>query len=301
MILKSIRLLSVFMFSLALFSTLSASGQNKVVVVPLMEEGTLEPYAPLASVSPPTSSYSLGTNIIIDNVTGLVWQQMDDNDLKTWHEAWDYCQNLTVGSKTDWRLPSVAELMSIVDYSTDNPAINSVVFPDTKISSYWSATRYAGNSANAVFIGFREGTFSDISTSSTYYVRCVRGLPARDSIFVTNGNGTVTDLATGRIWQREDDNIERTQTDAVSYCQGLSLGGKNDWRLPNIKELHSIIDLRVTNPAIDADVFPNINPSYYWSATQYGSGSSLAWYADFYNGLGGTTGSSADGYVLCVR
>jgi len=119
--------------------------------------------------------------------------------------------------------------------------------------------------------------------------------------FKNNGNGTVTDQATGLTWQREDDNVQRRNDGpAVVYCQGLGLAG-GGWRLPTIKELRSIVDERVYNPAIDSAAFPGTNPSYYWSATTFAPYSGRAWYVLFHDGYVDTYGKSYANYVRCVR
>lgn len=174
--------------------------QNKVVVIPLMKEAPLEPYAPLAAESPSASAYfdnPMGGHVT-DKATGLVWQKSDDDDLKTWSEAREYCQNLELpsGGWTDWRLPSVEELISIVDYGAHDPAINPV-FWGTEQLPYWSATTMPDDSGGAQIVGFINGTVSWDYRSAEYNVRCVRRLSARDNIFKNNNNGTVSDLSTG--------------------------------------------------------------------------------------------------------
>ena len=73
-----------------------------------------------------------------------------------------------------------------------------------------------------------------------YYVRCVRGGQTQQSL-VDNGDGTVTDNRTGLIWQQGEPGA-MTWNSALTYCEGLSLAGSTDWRLPNIKELESLVD-----------------------------------------------------------
>ena len=134
-------------------------------------------------------------------------------------------------------------------------------------------------------------------------MRCVRGLPNRQSLFKNNGDGTVIDLATGLTWQREDDNVTRTWDEANTYCKGLSLAG-GGWRMPNIKELQSIVDYRILYPAIDTDVFPGTptTPSPYWSSSTYVNGSQLAWFVNFESGSYGYRSKTDNSYnVRCVR
>ena len=124
---------------------------------------------------------------------------------------------------------------------------------------------------------------------------------ANTDTWVANGDGTVTDVASGLIWQQQDDSIARTQANAITYCQELSLAGNNNWRLPNIKELTSIVDYRAENPSIDAAAFPNTTSSGYWSASNRASSLSAAWAVDFFRGLVLSGIKTSGLYVRCVR
>jgi len=116
----------------------------------------------------------------------------------------------------------------------------------------------------------------------------------------TDNGDTVTDNATGLIWQQEDDNTERTWADAGTYCDGLTLDGNSDFRLPTIEELVSITDKQISNPSINA-IFTNTNSSGYWSATTGASGTSDAWYVYFNGGDDGWRDKTVTYFVRCVR
>jgi len=118
--------------------------------------------------------------------------------------------------------------------------------------------------------------------------------------FTDNGDGTVTDDNTGLVWQ-EGEGGQKTWEDAISYCEDLSLAGYTDWRLPNIKELESITEDTLYNPAIDTNFFPDANASYYWSSTTYAFSSSRAWGVAFSNGLVSFPNKTSSYYVRCVR
>ena len=291
-------IVSVF-FICSLISGISLA-QNKVVVIPLMEDASLEPYAQVADTHPPNSSYSLGINYIIDKATGLVWQQMDNNTTYDWDGAMNYCHNDPIlDGKTDWRLPSVGELMSIVHYGNINPAINSIVFPGTNSQNYWTASNYVADGTRAWYVSFSYGWVWDTSKSDSNIVRCVRKLTDY-SKFKDNGNGTVTDVATGLTWQRQDDNNLKTWSEAGTYCQELGLAG-GGWHVPTIKELRSIVDDRVYNPAIDPDAFPGTNVLAYWSSTTIAGSSDRAWTVYFDDGNVTGNSKSFTTYVRCVR
>jgi hypothetical protein len=103
--------------------------------------------------------------------------------------------------------------------------------------------------------------------------------------YVDNGNGTVTDTYTNLMWERQDGATVEPWSYAISYCEGLSLGGFTNWRLPNVKELRSILDSTKTSaPLISNVLLPISFPPRYWSSTVDASDSSYAWYVDFQYG-----------------
>ena len=108
--------------------------------------------------------------------------------------------------------------------------------------------------------------------------------------FVKNGD-IVTDTATGLQWQDDADaaSMRKKWIEAINYCENLTLGGHNDWRLPNINELKSIVDRSKSFPAI-VDGFTNVSAGYYRSSTTAVANSDVAWVVDFSDG-------SANGYV----
>ena len=116
-----------------------------------------------------------------------------------------------------------------------------------------------------------------------------------------NGDGTVTDFDTGLMWQQGDSATPEIWSAANTYCTGLSLAGKTDWRLPEIKELTSIVDYRYTNPAIDKNRFPGTNASLYWSASSYAASSTSAWRVGFSSGHVLSYSKAGSSYVRCVR
>ena len=119
--------------------------------------------------------------------------------------------------------------------------------------------------------------------------------------FVDNGDGTVSDTFTGLMWQQGEPESTMTWESAISYCEGLSLAGYTDWRLPNRKELRSIVDYSLYSPAIDTTYFPNTVSSDYWSSTTLASNTGHAWYIIFINGYGNGYSKSNAYYVRAVR
>lgn len=118
--------------------------------------------------------------------------------------------------------------------------------------------------------------------------------------FLDNADGTVTDLGTGLIWQKQDDNTKRIWQGALSFCESLTLGGSSDWRLPNIKEIGSIVDYTTITPAIDSRVFVSAS-DLYWSATTVAEDTTGAWTMGFQSGIESYISKASPAYVRCIR
>jgi len=122
--------------------------------------------------------------------------------------------------------------------------------------------------------------------------------------FTVHDNGTVTHTKTGLMWKvcsegQTWDNgacsgtaATHTWQQALQIPQALNTGGgyagHSDWRLPNLKELQSIVELKCYDPAINETVFNNTLSSYYWSSSPYASGSDYAWGVYFNYGHDGS-------------
>ena len=123
--------------------------------------------------------------------------------------------------------------------------------------------------------------------------------------FSRDGDGVVTDNTTGLQWQDDysdnGDNIKEAKwTDAIDYCEALSLGGHDDWRLPNFNELYFIADRSKRDPAIDA-IFQNVVSDFYWSSSTVVGDEGSAWYVYFDGGRDGWDDKSNSFYIRCVR
>lgn len=128
---------------------------------------------------------------ITDNATGLMWQKCsagqnatdctgeatsilfdDGNGVSP---AINYCENLSLATHTDWHLPNVNELQSVVDYGKAGPAIDATFFPNTQSAPYWSSTAYENLTGYVWVVDFSDGYVYYDFMGNTYYVRCVRG------------------------------------------------------------------------------------------------------------------------------
>jgi uncharacterized protein DUF1566 len=114
--------------------------------------------------------------------------------------------------------------------------------------------------------------------------------------FVDNGDGTITDKCLSLIWQKATAPDRMNWQEALQYCHGLELGGHDDWRLPNIKELATLNDYTRYRPSTDP-VFETV-PDWYWSSTTLSDTTSYDVVFDF---IGGAIGNKPKGASLPVR
>ena len=263
-----------------------------------------------------------GDGTIEDLVTGLMWQKTMDQKM-TLDEAFLYANESRLGGYDDWRIPTIKELFSLILFTGKSGGqVSKETYIDTEYfdqplgnvdigereidAQVWSSTTYVATTMHgdkAVFgVNFIDGRIKAypyekaVNTEKNKgYFRVERGNEAYgQNIFVNNNDGTISDLATGLMWQISDDGQTRNWQEALAYSQDLELAGYTDWRLPNIKELQSIVDytksLKTTNsPAIDdqffltsfVDLKGEVNYGYYWSSTSHLDGPNEAGNASY--------------------
>ncbi len=270
-----------------------------------------------------------GDGTITDNVTGLMWQKSFIT--LNWGDAESEAVSANTGGYTDWRVPTIKELYSLIIFtgnqgtgnpSSSTPPADAVPFIDTDYfdfeygqvaryidAQYVTSTVYTSTTMNGnpTFFGvnFADGRIKGYPQvrpdGVPYYARFVRGSSNYgENDFIDNGDNTITDSATGLMWSKFDSGNEvftsllanSTKSDgsvnweeALNFAENLSFAGYDDWRLPNAKELHSILDYTkspdaTNSPAID-DIFvttPIINEDgqsdfpAYWASTTFNPG-----------------------------
>lgn len=216
-----------------------------------------------------------GDGTVTDLNTGLMWQQGVD-DKMTLDEALDGASSFDLAGYSDWRVPTIKELYSLIIFSGLDPSgwqssdtsqlvpfiddIFAFEYGDTSAgeriidAQYLSSTKYVGftmGGDETVFgVNFADGRIKGYGLTDpqsqgdkTFFVKYVRGNTAYGiNNFVDNGDGTISDLATGLMWQKADSGAGMNWQEALEYSESLALAGYDDWRLPNAKELQSIVD-----------------------------------------------------------
>ena len=246
---------------------------------------------------------------ITDNVTGLMWQQVDGGEM-TFESAVAYCNSLTLGGLSGWRLPTPIEAYSILNHQNSNPAINTSYFTLTA-AEYWWTSVFENNSTTKVWCTNAGGGIGNhpktetISAGGTkkFHARAVRTVTTPTTItnhFTDNGD-TITDNLTQLVWQKIPNTTALTWEQALAYAEGLTIGTSSDWRLPNIKELQSLNNELATNPSVFLPYFSNLGVKFYWSSTTLPNQTLSAWYWSTAFGITTYSAKTGTNYVICVK
>jgi hypothetical protein len=275
-------------------------------IAPVFGEAFYGQDAQYAHTSPVYSNSSDGLTVK-DEITGLTWQKTPETSSMYWAESQDVIDSLNsqnYGGYNDWRLPTIKELYSLWNARTGWPYIDTNYFDLTYSSEnelshaiFWSSDKYTGlfestmdtsaiGKEMAFGVNFGTGHIKayTISAGPKHLVRCVRGnLAYTVNLFQDNGDGTISDLATGLMWTQTDSGSGIDWEHALAYAQtqnSVNYLGHNDWRLPNPKELQSIVDYTRSPGATDpAKVGPAIDPLFRCTGiTNEAGGPDYPWY-----------------------
>ena len=263
------------------------------------------------------------TSCVKDNITGLIWEgKTDDGGLRDKDRTYTNqgggaatdtsgyvaaVNALNLCGFSDWRMPTRSELTNLVDYGKTGIApINATSFGNTALAEYWSADVVSNDSAQAWYVSWVTDGGSSFygSRSGSRAVRLVHGAPPSGTRFSFStiaygsdaANNVVNDAWTGLQWRRCEEgrvwNGSACTGGATYFYHELALAharSQSGWRLPNIKELASLIDLSVSSgPRIHPTAFPGATAFDLWSSSPYVSGLSngvgFAYLVRFFDG-----------------
>ncbi len=228
--------------------------------------------------------YTLTADTATDTLTGLTWQRHHAPEPLDWQTAASYCSCLSLEGYDDWTLPSRLELVSLVDYTRQNPALDSEAFPETPFEWFWSASPTAESSERYWFVAFWDGNTHAATVDQPYWTRCVRQSKGSAHRYDLSIAGTVRDVSTQLTWQQAASADRVVWTDAAAACATLDLQGQG-WRLPNMKELQTLVDESRASPAIDTQAFPDTPAEGFWAATPLVGSTTSAWFVSFDEGI----------------
>ena len=261
---------------------------------------------------------------VTDLHTGLMWQQAVGEKMG-WERAMAGAQDFDLAGHDDWRMPTVKELYSLLDFSGEDPTgfngadpskltpfidtdFFAFAYGDTSAgealtdAQYATATKYIGSSNGEQFaafgVNFADGRVKGYGLrtlsgeAKQFFIKYVRGnSDYGNNQFVDNGDGTVTDTATGLMWLKADSGaIGAGENDdglldwqqALGFAEGFEFAGYDDWKLPDAKELQSIVDYsrspQSSGSAAISEIFESTpitdskgdeNFGYYWTSTTH--------------------------------
>ncbi len=225
----------------------------------------------------------LGGGSVLDRETGIVWQRTPPGCCVTWEAAESSCLNHEVpdvvfGSRTGWRLPTVQEMLSLVDASALNPALPAGHPFTTGTQDAWTATQSSTSPGEALVVSLSNGVVGSrvrgAGSTRAWCIRAPGGVedggaavesapPPWSQVLSATGGCTsprfrcvlndeaVLDRETGLVWQRTPDALTSNWYQAP--CNLTPIGGKFGWRLPSLEELFSLLDT-------SADSLPDGHP-----------------------------------------
>jgi hypothetical protein len=292
---------------------------NNVISAPAATEAFYGQDAQYSRNEPSYQDNEDGT--VTDMVTGLMWQQSPDTDgdgdieaadKMTYEEAVAGAEDFELAGYDDWRLPTIKEQYSLIIFSgvdpsgyegtsTDGlvPFINTDYFDfaygDTDAGERIIDSQYASSNmyvdGGLLFgVNFADGRIKGYGLQmpfgpgeKTFFVTYVRGNSNYGiNNFVDNSDSTITDNAKGLMWMQNDSNAGLTWEDALNYAENLKYAGYSDWRLPDVKELQSIVDYSCSpgttnsaaiDPLFNSTSFTNeagqVDYPFYWSSTTH--------------------------------
>ncbi len=264
-----------------------------------------------------------GDGTVTDLVTGLMWSKGVDATKLNLREATTKAKKMNLAGYNDWRLPNIKELYSLIDFRGSTgipkrrdmkdvpnsaiPYINTDFFDfrygntttgERYIDAQWlSATRYVSttmngnctlfgvNFADGRIKGYPNGVNNGPHGEKKFYVRYVRGNTYGINHFNNNNNGTISDKATGLMWMEKDSGHPMSWQQALAYAENTTFAGYSDWRLPNAKELQSLVDYSRSPDTTDSAAIDPLFYStsitnedgqrdfpYYWTSTTHQDG-----------------------------
>lgn len=252
-----------------------------------------------------------GSGRYLDTRTGLEWYVSDGYNTY-WSSAINNCESADVGGATDWRLPNVREMLSLLDYGQSTPMLpEGHPFADWTNTVYWASTLSPHDTDYALTVNLNNGAVSVGHRGVSEYCFCLvrwitepsdiaavpktgqilslvtgddgyyqKGVTVSGERFVDNGNGTVNDSQTGLMWLKDAGAIGRTEwSNAVEVCESMHFGSYSDWRLPNARELESLVSYSTNSPPVSPDVFDNVKftqDAAYWTSTTFAEDSDQA-------------------------
>lgn len=235
-----------------------------------------------------------------DSLTGLQWQSEPVPAALNLADAATTCDQLNLASHRDWRLPTVAELQTVVDYGSSLPAQAKELTTPAGPAEYWTLVE---RGPYAWTVEFERGSVHLRPKHLTLRTRCVRSADGPGSVaadrFTYKNKETVADSLLALEWLRTIPANTYTLPDTVGWCNKVNASG-GGWRMPTLRQLSSIIDRTKLAGTVDGAIFGG-SESAIWSYTLSAGDPAYAWVVDFSNGTISPQEIFSYASLRCVR
>ena len=284
--------LNVLLFGIATSLLLSQPIQKTILKWP--DTGQIISYT---NVKGEDSDYMINTpawrvrspQTVEDKVTGLIWQRTDGGEM-SFDAAKRYADTMTLDGEKGWRLPTLLEALSIVNMDRNNPALDTSAFTNTRAEYWWTSQEQPSNTTRVWVTNSGGGMGPHLKTETIsaggtkkYHARLVKSgsVPPTVEHFTDNGDSTITDNVTGLMWQKFPSRDSMPWETALTRAEEARIAGHDDWRLPNLKELGSLVDITRNAPA--SPTLFTMQSLRYWTSTAQFKQTANAWFVDFQN------------------
>ena len=320
--------------------TLTLSGIAKLLTPRVLQTGQKVIYHPFDDAIykkslPRSYEIDLKQQVVKDKTLKKTWYIGEKSGDMEFNKAQAYCQDLSVGIVSNWRLPTVEELVMLTNKGRTNPAIDPI-FVNVSSDYYWTSTPYTQRKSYRWTVYMDYGNDYFHHEKSKQKVLCVRDgigflhksdltpemivAAQKEAERIEDGGKVVEVNATKEVkdfrriasrsvvWDKEmeliwDDRKKvetATWVGAIKICEQLSLDGRKDWRVPNFNELYAISEHNGSKPAI-VSAFKNSQAEPYWSSTSADNDGDRAWGISFNDGSDFTYDKTEQINVRCVR
>lgn len=227
-------------------------------------------------------------NVVFDRVTGLLWQRAAASEQIKADVAGNACDELALAGFTDWRLPQLMELVSLIDHASDaapGTVKTTDAFSDSGPYDFWSSSLF-GDATGRWLASLSGGYIDAPSAAASARVRCVRTHEVRatgSEHYTASGSGedgTVRDNWTGLIWHARATASEYSFAEAAAFCADSTLDG-GGWRVPSARELITLTDRSSEQDLKIDDGFFSGTERNTWTSSPSRLLNASAWFVDF--------------------
>jgi hypothetical protein len=246
-----------------------------------------------------------GESVVTDNLTMLMWQGATPAEPAAIVDARSVCDASIYAGFSDWRLPYVHELTSLVNFDVTAPdsTLSATRFPGTNSTHHWTYNSVVEGVNGGWMMSFGDASLTVGLSDQTRQIRCVRpvgGILVNEARFEPAAElGVVLDTWTGLQWQ--EGSTLAAWTDAKAFCAELEAATFDDWRLSSVRDLHGLADFRLREPALDGAAFSDAANEVWWTRTADVNDPTQGWSVDFEFGSTALQAIGGEHRVRCVR